>query len=362
MIDFVEVNPRSIIETMLADFEKSYGEPLMPGDERYLFLQQLAQVVVATKALINSTASANLLRYGAGTVLDEYGLQYDVARLQAQKARTTMRFTLSSVMAYDTMIPKGTRITPDGQLNFLTDRDCQIALGQTTAEVTTTAEQQGIAYNGFIAGQIKHIVDPIPYISSAQNIDASSGGSDTETDDSYRDRIMTSWTKTSTAGSIEGYEYYARATSADIADVSITSPSGGRVNIYVLTKSGQPSQTLLKDIWNNVSSDKRRPLTDLVEVLPASKKQYDISLIYYISRADAASESELKKAVEQAAAEFTALQSKNLGGSLNPDTLRSMIFRAGGYKIDIMAPEFAVLASHEYAVADKVSVSYGGLL
>lgn len=49
LIEFVRVNPKEILRQMLEDYTKASGETLYPGDERHLFLSQMAAILAAAK-------------------------------------------------------------------------------------------------------------------------------------------------------------------------------------------------------------------------------------------------------------------------------------------------------------------------
>ena len=62
-----------------------------------------------------------------------------------------------------------------------------------------------------VVGQINTLVDPIAYISSVSNTTASTGGTDTEDDENYRERIQLAPESFSVAGSEGAYIYWARS-------------------------------------------------------------------------------------------------------------------------------------------------------
>lgn len=62
-LKFVDTNAREINLKIINEFEEILGEPLYPGDERRIFLQQLTPLIVGLKHNINDSAKQNLLRY-----------------------------------------------------------------------------------------------------------------------------------------------------------------------------------------------------------------------------------------------------------------------------------------------------------
>lgn len=363
MIDFITTNPDDLLKEAVARYEAVSGETLYPGDEHYLFLSQMLQLIIACKGDINSAANQNLLRYCTGDILNEYGSQYDVTRMEAQSASAFMKFTLPAALEFDVTVPAGTRVTPDGQLVFYLQANVIITAGQTSAQGTILAESPGAAYNGFLPGQIQSIIDPVDYIGSAFNVTVSSGGADQEDDDSFRERIRLSWEAISTAGSKDSYEYWAKTASPDIVDAEAVKTSPGEVTMYILMSgAATPTQTILDAVSAACSAEKRRPLTDNVVVAAAQVKSYDVNLTYYVSNSRSTEVSSIQTAVNKAVNEFVIAQKRQLGGNLNPDSLRSTLLTAGAYRIDMTSPTYTELQPQEVAVSGNISLVYGGLL
>lgn len=363
MIEFLATNPEAMLQEAVVRYEQSSGETLYPGDEHYMFLAQMVQLLVACREDINYVANQNLLREASGAVLDEYGLQYDVPRLSAAHASVTLKFSVASPLIFSVTVPAGTRVTPDGRLLFSTLADVVIAVGETDASGPAQAQQAGAACNGFLPGQIRTMVDLVEYVTGAVNTEISSGGADTENDDAYRQRIQLSWEAHSTAGDKDGYEYYAKTASPSVVDAEAVKTGDGEVTIYILTQDAlSPSQELLDQVLASCSEKKRRPLTDHVLVQGAQEKEYSLSLTYFISRERATEEAVIQTAVSTEINSFVAAQKKKLGGNLNPDDLRSALLRVGVYRIDFTSPGFLELLPQEVAIASEMTVIYGGLI
>lgn len=362
MISFIETDPQALLSQALARFEQVAGETLYPGDERYLFLAQQVQAVVACRAQINCVANLNLLKNATGELLEEYGNQYDVTRIPAKYAAVKLRFSLAAPLDYPLEIPTGTRITPDGILQFLVNASGVIAPGECSVELTALAEKPGSSYNNFLPGQITGLVDLLPGI-QVENLTASAGGTDEETDESYRERIRLSWEGLSTCGSKESYEYWARSASAEIADVVALSEADGEVQLYILPAGADTASEILLDaVQAAVSAEKRRPLTDKVQVCCAQRHPYQIRLTYYLSQTDARSEAEQKAAITQAVETYAAELRQHLGGQINPDALRLAILQAGGCLVELQAPTYTILQPQQVAVAEEITLEYGGML
>lgn len=365
-VKFVEIDASSIENKMINDFENAIGETLYPGDERRIFLLQEVPVIVGLKNDINYTGNQNLLPFAVDKALDGLGSLVGVTRLAAQKSLVTIKFTLSEAQVNNVIVPAGTRVTPDGVLYFETTSSLIISSGNLSGTILAKAMEGGSRYNGFIPGQIKTIVDQVPYVSSAANIDTSYNGSDVEDDDSLRSRIQLAPESFSTAGPEGAYIYWAKTADVNIADVSITSPSPGTVNIYILMKNGViPTQDILNKAYAEVSPKSRRPLTDYVQVLAPNIETYDINLTYYIDAARKTEEASIISEIENeggAVDQYIAWQSGSLGRDINLDYLKSLMFSKGAFRIVSTSPNFVELTADKVAILGTKTITYGGLI
>jgi phage-related baseplate assembly protein len=366
LIKFVETDAEKIANEMIKTYENATGQILYTGDPRRIFLLQFVPILVALKNDINITANQELLPYASGEVLDALGQLVGVTRIAAQPAKTTMRFTLSTVQINDLHIPKGTRVTPDGVAYFSTIDDLVIKAGDTFGDVLAESNEGGEKYNGFVPGQISILVDPIAYVSSVANIDTSYGGSDQESDDALRERIRLAPSTYSTAGPEAGYIYHAKSADVNILDVAVTSTEPCEVNIYVLMKNGElPDATVIDKVTSAVNQKHVRPLTDLVTVLAPDVVNYDIDLTYYIWKERATEETIIRNAIESsggAVDQYIEWQHSKLGRAITPDSLLSRLYAAGAARVEITSPVYTELEPYEVAKLGTKTVTYGGLI
>lgn len=224
-LEFIETDSKKIKTAILTELENGVNEQLYPGDERRIFGEALASVIVSVFNSVNDACRQKMLRYARGTVLDAIGQNRDVKRLGAEYAKTTLRFSIKSPLASDIVIPEGIRVTSDMKRYFVTDEAVTILSGDKYADVTATAENSGENYNGIIVDTITSIIDisRIPTIDSVTNITESSGGKDGENDEPFRERIRESENKLSTAGPAKAYKYYALSANAKVSDAVVIS-------------------------------------------------------------------------------------------------------------------------------------------
>ena len=222
-LNFITTDSAEIHETIISELENGVAEPLYPGDERRLFGEALVPLFVAMYNAVNDAARQKMLRYARGPVLDALGERSGVPRQDPVPAVTTLRFSLSAPIGENVIITAGTRATSDNARYFATDTTVVIMAGSTSITAAATSTVGGASYNDIPIGAINVIVDLIPFVDTVENITTTAEGSDEESDDSLRERIRIAPSKTSTAGPVSAYTYWAKSADPTIADVVIQS-------------------------------------------------------------------------------------------------------------------------------------------
>lgn len=360
-INFIETNAEEIANRLIEFFEEYLEESLYPGDERREFLQGFAYILTNVENHINETGRGNLLRYATGNQLDALGDLFSNARLNGSPAVTEMEFSISQAQSSDIIIPQGTRVTPDGEHIFETDEALIFPANDTTLTRTVgaTAIEVGEGYNGFIAGQINKLVESNSYVQGVKNTTATSGGTDAETDEDYKERLRVSPFSFAVAGPSESYRAIALAVSTDIEDVYVYSSSAGVVDI-VFTKTGgeipEADDPLLEQILEACSAKTVRPLTDNVKVAPATAVSTEVNIQYFVPNGDLS----IVAAVTQAVEEYKEWQTSKIGRDINPDKLNQLVMAAGAARAVIVSPVYTELNENEVAKFESTTVSYGG--
>ena len=361
-VNFFETDTEIIRDEIVKTYADMTGRSLGQADPVRLFLYSIADELVQLRVLANYGLKQNLLYYAVGDNLDHLGYLVDCQRLEASRASVTIEIKLSAVIGKDVIVPAGTRVATDDNKVFVISTDKFIYAGEISTIVQAEAEKCGVEYNGYVAGMIKNIIDPIAYVSTMINITKSEGGADEEDDESYRQRIHEAPESFSTAGSYGGYRYYAMKTSSLIADVAVSSPSPGVVLVQPILTNGQlPDEEMLNDVKKMLNDKKIRPLTDLVTVEAPYVKEYVIDLVYYIANDDKVQEADIKDNVKNAISDFTKWQSEKLGRDINPTELYHRLRVAGVKFADVKSPASRIIvAPNEMAKAVSINVVYGG--
>ncbi len=114
-----------------------------------------------------------------------------------------------------------------------------------------------------------------------------------EDDEAYRYRLALSVEAMTMAGSAGSYEFHALSASNEVFNVNVDSPEPTEVDVYlagqidgdVLQQKGKTvgvSSQAVQDVYDVLTADDVRPLTDLVRVHSAKAKAYQIKAVVYV--------------------------------------------------------------------------------
>ena len=360
-VDFVSIKKEDVEAEVFALYYTITGrEKLADGDPVRIFILFMVNVIILLLNKINRTGKMNLLKSSEEDFLDGLGALVGTTRIPASAARAVIQIKLSAEREQETIIPQGTRVSPEKNIYFATVSDVVIPAGETSAQVTALCTETGEIGNGYAVGEIKEIVDPIAYVASMVNISKSAGGSDREEDDSLRERIFTAPESYSCAGSEGAYIYHAKSVNSAVIDVEPYSPSPGVVQLVILLTGGViPENVVTGEIQDALSAKTKRPLTDCLIVTPPEAVNYDINLKYWIY--EDAEPSEVSAAVYAAIAEYKLWQRTKLGRDINPDEITNRLKAINGVKrLEIISPVFTKLSKVQVAQDGRTRIAMEG--
>jgi phage-related baseplate assembly protein len=404
-LQFSETDARKIqdrLQRVYEEVRRAAGEPgykLAPAEPERLV--QLAEAAALTQIAtdIDKTGKGNLLFFADEETIEHIGFLYGDRgkRLPASHALTTIRYTLSTIRAVRTIIPKGYRTTPDNKVFFATKSAIEIPAGELHGDVEAECTIAGMAGMGFEPGDINNMVDILPFVAAAENITPTSGGADIEDIEAYRARLQLLPESFSVAGPDGAYEFWARSANPGIADAKawmpeldlqsfgeflapwgITDASGfynalgnyyresgtgpGNVNVAVLMQGGElPSEEILNQVKETLIGKTRRPLTDYVHVVEPQAKEFDVAARYWIETERATEATSIIDAVGKAVDRYIAWQKSRLGLDILPDILHKLIMDCGVKRLEITEPAFQILEPNEVAQFNgNKTVTYEG--
>ena len=372
-LNFAEKDPDTITREIISLYENISGRTLARADPVRLFIDAIILAIIQQRNSIDHAAKMNLLAYAEGSYLDHIGAMLGVSRLEPSHAVTTLRFTYGGgTPQYTLLVPKGTRASTGSGVTFETLNDCEIKQGTFTGNVEAMCVNAGTSGNGYAPGQVNKLVDVQLFPLSVENVTQTTGGTDTESDENFRERIQIAPESFSVAGPVEAYRYFARSANADIIDVAVVGPSDGspsegyplpgEVHIYPLMTGGTlPSEEVLTEVLKVCSAEDVRPDTDYVRVLAPVAVNYELNVTYWIDEKDSVNSGSIRSSVESAVEGWELWQRKSLGRDINPSELIRRVVNAGAKRCVVSSPEFRVLKEYEVGMCTSESVTYGGL-
>ena len=362
--EFVKTDYEKILSELKAEWEAQTGVKLQPAQLERLILNVIAYRENVLKLAINEAAKQNLLAFAKGEKLDHLGALLGVKRLPAQPALTTLRFEFQEPLPVGILIPKGTQVrSSDGKVIFQTKEDVNAEIGSEYVDVLAECTQTGTIGNGYEAGTINELINPLPYVSKVYNITITTGGADIEDDDHFRSRIQLAPESFSNAGSKGAYIYWAKTAHQDIIDVAVESPEPGVVNVYPLLKGGViPGEEIISLVEETLNADKVRPLTDKVQVLPPEPVNFDINTDLYVYKSYTPLTNTIKAEAENRLRSFAEKLKNKLGMDIVPEQIVDLLQSIPGvYRAVVKSPsECQVLPSNKVAVANLITVNVAG--
>ena len=358
--NFIERDPDVITKEWITAYEEKSGKVLQPAQIERLMIDVGAYRETVLRMKIQETAKQNLLSYAPLDILEHIGEPLGVTKLLANSSTTTLKFSLDEPLDFTCSIQKGCEVeTKDGLFIFQTLEDVKILAGELSVSVDAICETPGSASNNYSLGSINNLITPLDYISTVENTTVSSGGADDEEADSLRERIRQAPEKFSNAGSRGAYRYHTLSAHQSIIDVAINSPSAGVVNIYPLTKDGNPSEEILEIVEKYLNEDKIRPLTDKVQVLSPEKKDFSIiATIYLYQDAD---ETSVMTTINAKLEEYKLLLKEKLGKNVIQTQIIAILNSVYGvFKVEIESPEDIEVSEFQWANLLNSQIKMGG--
>lgn len=356
-----------VLTQMINDYKERYKEitgkevSLALADPYRLIMYACTMQIYQAMQYADHAGKMGFLRYARGGYLDNLAALKGVHREEGAAAVTVLQFSIGSPIESAVSIPTGCRVTNGHDVFFATDEYAEIPAGSTSATVSATCTEAGALGNGFAIGELKILVNVLPYIAAVTNIKATYGGTDREDDESLRERVYSCQDSYSTAGPVGAYEYHAKTAFPEIEDVIVRSESPGEVDVYFTCEGGLPDEDIIQKVKEHLDDRKIRPLTDRVVVRAPDVREYDIRMTYYIPSSSKSVATAIQTDVDTAVDIYNTWQTGKIGRDINPSYLIQKVMEAGAKRVVVESPEFVVLDESTVAKTGAVDVIFGGV-
>jgi len=317
-------------------------------------LEAIAKVIADLYGLLKQVVAQSYVTTATGNWLDLKVQEIGLTRKSAVKTQMLLTFFTDGPAGQNITIPQGTicKSVKDSKGNdyrFITAEEAILLEGESSVSIVAEAEDVGSDYN-LPEETITRMVTRINGIASVTNIDTDGSkclvreGSDGESDESLRQRAITTWSTIGIGGTRDAYKAWASSV-AGVKAVSILDdfPYGpGTVGVVILGENGTPSVQLMKDVQDYIND--RKPLTADVRISGPSIVEHDVTLT--ITRFANTDKAEVETKVLQAVADFSS--NLQLGEGLIRARLVHELMKVDGvYNCQVNIPEEDIPASPE---------------
>lgn len=327
-------------------------------------LQTAAYYIFINMKQADFAGKMNTLKHSQGDYLINLGAMKRLYPRKATGATATIRFTLPEARTSATGIPEGTRVTAGDGVYFATNEYTEIPAGAVYTDVRATCLTPGTAGNVYGIGDLKYMVDRVPMIESVKNITASENGTNEETEEDFKEEIYLAPDGYTSGGSTAAYEKIARDYNQTIADIKARSPEPCVVELLCLLDGGTlPGEEFLTGLKEYMMLPEKKMLTDRIIAKAPERSEFEVSVTYWIGKADKAKAETIGKEVKKAVDEYVIWQKSKIGRDINPDELQWRIKTAGVKRMRILKPIFTVVNDDEVAdiKPNGITITYGGL-
>lgn len=181
------------------------------GSEAYHLADVMATYILEHRELVDLNYRMSMIHTAEGEFLDNFGDMVGVHRVGSSASTGTVTFTrLSDDTSNPIVIADGSQVSTNDAISFIVDNygeDIVIGSGGVTATANVLCELDG-AYTNVEPNMITLVMGDLGSLVSVTNSSAMTGGTDIESDDDYRARILLSPSEVPT-GSLAWYENVA---------------------------------------------------------------------------------------------------------------------------------------------------------
>lgn len=185
-----------------------------------------------------------------GEFLERHAALRGIVRKAGAKATGVVSFRRSTPAGYNIHIPAGTVVQSAGEepMRFVTAQDCVLTGNLTSVIVTVEAVEPGARYN-LKTGSVTVMVTPPPGITQLTHVTACQGGTDPESDEELRERLLAAC-RTPAIGASPGYYRGLALAQSGVGKVKVLPAhrGGGTVDLVVHGSAGPLSQQQLEQL------------------------------------------------------------------------------------------------------------------
>ena len=232
----------------------------------------------------------------SGEYLDLHAALRGVERKSAAPAQGAIRFSVPAAAESDRTIPAGTVCMTAGLVRFETTEEAVLEAGSLYADVPAQALEPGAAGNA-AAGTILTMAVAPAGVAACTNPAAFTGGTDTESDESLRGRVLATFRRLANGANAAYYQQTAMAFDEVAAATVLPRKRGiGTVDVVIATPSGVPDEDLLERVEERLQ--KAREIA--VDVAVSAPVTQTVNVSVQVKAAESRDGAQVRNAVKQA--------------------------------------------------------------
>ena len=227
-----------ILDKMVKKYEELSGFKLYEESDIMIRLRVLSAELYNSYTALEFVKRQMAVSTAESEYLDQHALQRGLSRKSGNKAKGEVTFSLSTIAARDVVIDKGTVVaTASADVkSFETDEAVIIKEGTISVKAKVTATKEGADHN-VMKDTVCVLVTPPMYVSSVTNEMYFTGGSDSESDDDLRKRIIDSYRDISNSTNEIYYKRLVESVEGIYSSSVVAGERGpGTLNVYACGK------------------------------------------------------------------------------------------------------------------------------
>lgn len=232
-----------ILNRMVEKYEELSGFSINRESDIMIRLKVLAGEIYNSVVATEFLKRQMFLSSASGEYLDKHALTRGLYRKESKKSTGEVTFYRNVVTDSEVIIEKGTVVSTAGPAirQFVTDETVTILPNTGSATVSATAIEGGASYN-VLSHTITVLVTPPAGVTKVVNTKAFKGGSDEESDEELRERVLYSYRDISNGTNAVYYKRLAESVPGVYSASVVPQERGaGTLNVYICGKGDDAS-------------------------------------------------------------------------------------------------------------------------
>lgn len=261
-----------------------------------------------------------------GEYLDNHAQDRGIKRKSATKAVGSVKFYINEPAQQPIKVPKGTVVATAGKnsVRFITDSDVTLLIGGDSVSVTCTAEKGGASGNVAV-NSVTVMVTNVVGIDGVTNTSQFTAGSDTESDELLRKRVLDTYQSVSNGTNKAYYKRLALSVEGvNSVNVVPKARGEGTVDINIACKDMVAPMSIVNKVAKLIQ--KQRELNVDVKVFAAEIFRLDVGV--YVILKDGYDLETVRQNIKSAVSDYVA--TLEVGDDVLEKHLSSAIISAEG--------------------------------